>query len=833
MWRMAEGLIGRLIVAATAAAGLCVVASCTPPATSGGTTTTTTPVTTTSTATTSTTTTTVPPGGTGAIGGPWLIVAETDLGAVRIFDTRSLAPVETIQLGGQIGGELAVVGDQLYYSIPGQSSGAVGRYDFVTGSNDRAAIPHVDDGGILRSTPMLPNRLFVAERGIPAKLRSFDVSGSKPIQLAQTERDSIGSNIEDFTFSADGTRIWLGPGVSGAITEVRTVDLVATGRLYRGDAFFDAVAATTVPGGEIVTGAASASIDHLFSFDATNPAAVSSRTVEAGLYVHVVDEGLAYSPDGNTLYVATANGSFEGRQPQLLAIDRESGATLRMSPLLDTSVWGFTFGQLVVDRGTARVFVSGGNEIDVFNADGTKAGSIPTQPGPRGMVTTATALVAEPPRPAISVSTPGAVAGTSVGFTATTPTSKTVSSTEWDFGDGGSPTNSATGTSASHTYRLPGTYVVTATMTDEDGARGSTSSEVVIAPALNAAITFDPAEAPAGRTISFMGDGSTAQTGSIVSYDWNFGEPSSPSNTASGPTATHSYRLPGTYVVRLTITGSSGEVAMATASIFAGPTLVPSITSTPSAPFAAQRVEFSGAASIALTGSITGYGWDFGDGSPGATGPLARHAFSAPGTYTVRLTLTGSNGETASATTTLTAQSGLTPRATTSPEQPVEGFPVTFSAVGSTDEVGAITSYTWDFRDGTTATGAVVSHTFTSSDAYPVRLTVTDDLGQRATIVVPVAIASSIVTDLAITPSPAHVGEAVTLDASRSHSLLGRPLTYLWSLGQLPTVEEGWGGEGPPVITRTFTSPGVEYVYLVVQDDQGRQQTVVTSFDVT
>jgi alpha-tubulin suppressor-like RCC1 family protein len=56
-----------------------------------------------------------------------------------------------------------------------------------------------------------------------------------------------------------------------------------------------------------------------------------------------------------------------------------------------------------------------------------------------------------------------------------------------------------------------------------------------------------------------------------------------------------------------------------------------------------------------------------------------------------------------------------------------------FDASTSTDNDGTITSYDWDFGDGATDTGAVVSHPFATSATYEVRLTVTDDDGDPGT----------------------------------------------------------------------------------------------------
>lgn len=56
-----------------------------------------------------------------------------------------------------------------------------------------------------------------------------------------------------------------------------------------------------------------------------------------------------------------------------------------------------------------------------------------------------------------------------------------------------------------------------------------------------------------------------------------------------------------------------------------------------------------------------------------------------------------------------------------------------FDATGSSDPDGTISSYSWDFGDGTTATGATVEKTYGSSNTYSVRLDVVDDSGASST----------------------------------------------------------------------------------------------------
>lgn len=65
----------------------------------------------------------------------------------------------------------------------------------------------------------------------------------------------------------------------------------------------------------------------------------------------------------------------------------------------------------------------------------------------------------------------------------------------------------------------------------------------------------------AGRTVTVDGSGSTPGTGSIVRYLWEFGD----GTTGAGPTASHTYTSPGTYLVTLAVLDSEGNWAVASA----------------------------------------------------------------------------------------------------------------------------------------------------------------------------------------------------------------------------------------------------------------------------
>jgi PKD repeat protein len=144
-------------------------------------------------------------------------------------------------------------------------------------------------------------------------------------------------------------------------------------------------------------------------------------------------------------------------------------------------------------------------------------------------------------------------------------------------------------------------------------------------------------------------------------------------------------------------------------------------------------------------GSIAAWSWNFGDGSTG-TGRTATHAYPATGTYGVTLTVTDDKGATATrtASVTVTAPPPNVPPAAAFTIGGT-GLTASFDGTGSSDGDGQVTSYAWDFGDGTKGTGATALHTYALGGSYPVTLTVTDDDGatantaRQATVAAPTA----------------------------------------------------------------------------------------------
>ena len=168
--------------------------------------------------------------------------------------------------------------------------------------------------------------------------------------------------------------------------------------------------------------------------------------------------------------------------------------------------------------------------------------------------------------------------------------------------------------------------------------------------------TFLPGQAAAFQEVRFNGSASTASRGAtIVQYVWDFGDGTG--STGTGPTASHSYSLPGAYGVRLTVRDSNGVSATSPSQVIVigsatPPTAV--FVSSPAAPEAGQTTFFNASQSTASTGrSIVSYRWDFGDGTS-STGVSRSHTYLLPGTYVVLLIVTDDVGQTASASASVT-----------------------------------------------------------------------------------------------------------------------------------------------------------------------------------
>jgi parallel beta-helix repeat protein len=166
-------------------------------------------------------------------------------------------------------------------------------------------------------------------------------------------------------------------------------------------------------------------------------------------------------------------------------------------------------------------------------------------------------------------------------------------------------------------------------------------------------------------------------------------------------------------------------------------------TYTPSKPYPGCTVYFDASGSTAdPPATIVSYTWNFDDGTPPITedDPEISHIFTSAGTYNVTLIVTDSQGLWSFFGLGLKVWAPYGPTAdfTYTPREPFKGGFITFNA--SISKLGwngtyypPITSYIWDFGDGTPLvyeSDPITNHTYSIEGNYSVTLKIIDELSQ-------------------------------------------------------------------------------------------------------
>src|SRR5208337_4418698 len=130
------------------------------------------------------------------------------------------------------------------------------------------------------------------------------------------------------------------------------------------------------------------------------------------------------------------------------------------------------------------------------------------------------------------------------------------------------------------------------------------------------------------------------------------------------------------------------------------------------------------------------YSWNFGDGTVQSGSLNPSHTYANPGSYTATVTVTDASNLSGSSSVAVTVND-VTP--TVSLNDPTSGtvgtalsFAASASDISPADQAAGFT-YSWNFGDGSSATGASPSHTFGFAGTYAVTVTATDVHGLSGT----------------------------------------------------------------------------------------------------
>jgi PKD repeat protein len=313
---------------------------------------------------------------------------------------------------------------------------------------------------------------------------------------------------------------------------------------------------TSTSGGEIVGFANSSTLSDSTVYD---------RQVYLG-----ADGKIRFGVNPNSVRVVTTPGAYnDGNWHHVVATLGAAGMNLYVDGAVRATL---------ADTVSAQVFTGywriGGDSVAGWPGAGDEnlAGDIddvavyaraltPTEVAAHQAAGTGGVLVNQPPTADFTAT--GGVLTASVDATASSDPDGTITSYAWDFGDGGT----GTGVTADHPYATGGTYPVTLTVTDNSGAKGSATRDVVVR---------NPNEPPVaafttsqwGMQLTADGASSSDPDGSIASYAWDFGDGTAP---GTGSPTSHVYATAGKYPVTLTVTDNSGATGTTAQSVTIDP----------------------------------------------------------------------------------------------------------------------------------------------------------------------------------------------------------------------------------------------------------------------
>jgi PKD repeat protein len=289
----------------------------------------------------------------------------------------------------------------------------------------------------------------------------------------------------------------------------------------------------------------------------------------------------------------------------------------------------------------------------------------------------------------------------------------------WNFGDG----QTTTGIVATHLYTIDNLYTVTLTVTDVNGCDSSIQHQILIQ---HPTAAFSDSVLLIGCGFTNMQFTEHCTGDSLSAWQWDFGDVAS----ATQQNPMHAYTLPATYTVSLVVTNAAGcsdtvannvdvpgpSGTFSFAPIAGCPPLTPTFT--------------------AVSSTAVSYTWDFGDGTVITTAnPVTQYTYNTDIVATPALLLNfilsdGSTCQLPAPTAGLVTVVTVVPTVLTSADATSGCYPLTvnftdLSSLPGTIPGDTISTWLWDFGDGTTSSEQNPSHTYSQAGSYNVSLSVT------------------------------------------------------------------------------------------------------------
>jgi PKD repeat protein len=292
----------------------------------------------------------------------------------------------------------------------------------------------------------------------------------------------------------------------------------------------------------------------------------------------------------------------------------------------------------------------------------------------------------------------------------------------WNFGDN----ITGSGQNIDHVYQNDGIFTIQLIVSSNFGCIDSVSKQILV----NATPipSFQIYNSCIGETAQFVNLTDSNST-TLQSFYWDFGD----SNQSNGVNVSHTYNnSPGNYDVQLIATATNGCSDTSIQNIRIGNKPIPWFNVSSDTICSNTTIQFIDSSFSASGETISGFNWNFGDGSVDSINNNPNHNYLLPGTYQVSLTVFSPSN----------CDSTIT-RSVFVIESPSSNFNTTDVCLNdstnyldlSTSPLGSnIVSWSWNFGNGDSSNIQNPSNLFGSPGLYNVTLQVTSNVGCKNSI---------------------------------------------------------------------------------------------------
>lgn len=475
-----------------------------------------------------------------------------------------------------------------------------------------------------------------------------------------------------------------------------------------------------------------------------SPGSVSGYTWNLGNGVtsNAVNPTNSYTANGNYTITLTAisNQGCASTLTQTLGIFPPPIISFSANPLCDINGTSFTPAtSTAVASGSLSTFFwdfgDGGtstqaNPVHIYNGPGTYSVTFTAMTNHSCSATTSNVFSISP-SPSVAFSTASVNACTqNFTFTNNSAASTPITYT-WNFG--GSNTSTTSASSLTYTFPGIGNYTVRLVGMSNSGCTDTAFQAISIFP--YPAVTIS---VPASCENAIFTVTTAAVSGSVTSYNWNFGDPASgAANTSTLQNPTHFYSVTNNYVITLNIVSNLNcpSTTVVPITVFPNPTSIFNFTTANNCSLPYTYLNNSTVSSIGSS-SITSYLWNFGTAGTSTVVSPGTVSFPGSGTYSVSLIATTNHNcsDTASYNISVFPLPQLNFSVNPDCQTASFSFPSSTSIVPSPGP-SSINSYTWNFGDNSLSTLlSPPPHTYSASGNYTVSLSATSNMGCISTV---------------------------------------------------------------------------------------------------